>query len=379
MRAVRTGEHEGDDDRQDADDTKAHGGQPMSRGAASQAPRRLQSHTRVLEPASPSAPSARASIVGALAAIAGLVVLVVTVRQVGWPEIRAGLAALGGWFAAVLALGGLRFFARAGGWQTCVAQVGGGSLSSGRAVSAALAADAVGNLTPLGLLASEPAKVLLVKSTLPTAPALTSVAIDNALYTASVVLMLAAGALLLVRQAALPPTLRIAAELVLVAVLAGTGLTAWAARRRPAVLSWAAQAAARLSGRARRTPEVLRELEARFYGVTSWPASALAAVAGWHALFHAAAVAEVWLILSVLSGGRTSFAEAFVLESTGRLVTVLFKVVPFRVGVDEAGAAVVAAAIGVPVSHGVTLALVRKLRILVWNAVGLALLARAPR
>jgi len=58
---------------------------------------------------------------------------------------------------------------------------------------------------------------------------------------------------------------------------------------------------------------------------------------------------------------------------------VLFKVVPFRVGVDEAGAAVVAAAIGVPVSDAVALALVRKLRILVWNGAGLTVLARARR
>ena len=102
-------------------------------------------------------------------------------------------------------------------------------------------------------------------------------------------------------------------------------------------------------------------------------------MAGWQAVFHVAAVAEVWLILSVLSGGRTSFADAFILESTGRLVTVLFKVVPFRVGVDEAGAAVVASAIGVPVSDAVALALMRKLRILVWNGAGLAVLARTRR
>ena len=57
----------------------------------------------------------------------------------------------------------------------------------------------------------------------------------------------------------------------------------------------------------------------------------------------------------------------------------LFKVIPFRIGVDEAGAAVVATALGIPASHGVALALVRKLRILLWNAAGLAVLARARR
>ena len=252
-------------------------------------------------------------------------------------------------------------------------------MPTSRAFAAGLAADAVGNLTPLGLLASEPTKVLLLRPTVATGPALTSVALDNAFYTGSVVLMLAAGAWMLVRQAVLPAPLRLAAEAVLAAVVAGALAAAWAVRRRPAVLSWAAQLAARLSGRAARRPEVLREIEARFYGVVDWPTSAVAAVAGWQALFHVAAVAEVWLILSVLSGGRTSFADAFVLESTGRLITVVFKVVPFRVGVDEAGAAVVASAIGVPITDAVALALVRKLRIVVWNAVGLAVLARTRR
>jgi len=312
-------------------------------------------------------------------ALAGLAVLVATIRQVGWLEIRAALSAVGLWFVPVVALGGLRFLTRALAWTRCAGQVGGGGLTVGQAFGAGIAADAVGNLTPLGLLASEPTKVLLVRGTVPTGPALTSVALDNAFYTGSVVVMIAAGAWMLVRQTALPPSLRLGAEVVLGAVVVGALVAGWVVRRRPALLSWAAQLAARLAGREARTPAVLQEIEARFYGVANWPAPAVAAVAGWQALFHVAAVAEVWLILSVLSGGRTSFADAFILESTGRLVTVLFKVVPFRVGVDEAGAAVVASAIGVPVSDAVALALMRKLRILVWNGAGLAVLARARR
>jgi hypothetical protein len=319
------------------------------------------------------------SIFGVLLALAGVGVLVATVRQVGWPGIRAGLSALGLWFVPVVALGGVRFLARARGWTICAGQVGAGALTTRQAFAAGIAADAVGNLTPLGLLASEPTKVLLVRAAVPTGPALTSVALDNAFYTGSVVLMLAAGAWMLVRQAVLPTPVRLAAEVVLLGVVAGALVAAWAVRRRPAVLSWAAQLAARLAGRAARTPAVLQEIESRFYGVVSWPGSAVAAVAMWQAVFHVAAVAEVWLILSVLSGGRTSLADAFVLESTGRLITVLFKVVPFRVGVDEAGAAVVASAIGVPVSDAVALALMRKLRILVWNGAGLAVLARTRR
>ena len=139
------------------------------------------------------------------------------------------------------------------------------------------------------------------------------------------------------------------------------------------------QLTARVVGRDARSPDVLRDIETRFYGVFGWPRAALWAAAGWQVAFHAGAVLEVWVILQALSGGRTSLADAFVLESAGRLVTVLFKVIPFRIGVDEVGAAVVATALGVPASHGVALALVRKLRILVWNACGLVVLARARR
>jgi hypothetical protein len=328
---------------------------------------------------SSSAPPVRAHALGVVAALVGAALLVVTVRQVGWDEIRRGVSASGAWFVLIVALGGARFFARAKSWVLCADHSGAPGLGAGQAFGAVLAGDAVGNLTPLGLLASEPTKVLLVRGTLPTGPALTSVAIDNGFYTVSVLVMIAAGAWVLVRQAALDPALRVAAEAVLGAALLSAAAGLWLARRRPAILSRLAQLAARMSGRAERTPEVLGDIEARFYGVLGWPARALWSAAAWQAAFHAGAVLEVWVVLHALSSGAASLADAFVLESAGRLITVLFKVIPFRMGVDEAGAAVVATALGLPPSHGVALALIRKLRILVWNAVGLVLLARTRR
>jgi hypothetical protein len=65
-----------------------------------------------------------------------------------------------------------------------------------------------------------------------------------------------------------------------------------------------------------------------------------------------------------------------VLETAGRLIVVAFKFVPYRLGVDEAGAALVARALTLDPAVGVALALVRRIRILCWNAVGLIALAR---
>lgn len=329
-------------------------------------------------PASTPLPS-RARVIGALAAILGGGLLVVTIRQVGWDEIQRGLGAVGAWFLVVVALGGARFFARARSWMLCAERIGAPGLTNRAAFGAVLAGDAVGNLTPLGLLASEPTKILMVRPTLGTGPALTSVALDNGFYTASVLVMVAAGAWALVRQVALDTTIRLVAEGVLAAVVVAVVSGIWVAVRQPAILSRLAQLAARLGGRDARPPGMLRELEARFYGVFDWPARALWQAAGWQVVFHLGAVLEVWVVLRALSGGTTSVADAFVLESAGRLITVLFKIIPLRIGVDEVGAAVVATALGIPASHGVALALVRKLRILVWNAAGLVVLARARR
>ena len=82
------------------------------------------------------------------------------------------------------------------------------------------------------------------------------------------------------------------------------------------------------------------------------------------------------MILRVLPGGGTvTLLEAFVLETAGRLIVVAFKFVPYRLGVDEAGTALVARALALDPAAGVTLALVRRVRILFWNAAGLMLLA----
>jgi hypothetical protein len=50
--------------------------------------------------------------------------------------------------------------------------------------------------------------------------------------------------------------------------------------------------------------------------------------------------------------------------------------VPFLIGVDEAGAQFVAETVAIGASIGVTLAIIRKGRILFWTAVGLGLLVK---
>jgi hypothetical protein len=178
-----------------------------------------------------------------------------------------------------------------------------------------------------------------------------------------------------VQRADVPDGLEQIAEIILVGVALAAVIGVWAARTRPALLSRFAPAVAKLAGRAHAPAEAIREVEARIYAVPTWPVGRILAVASWETAFHVGAVAEVWVVLSQLMPAAT-IADAFLLESAGRFVTVAFKFVPYRLGIDEAGSGAVAAALGLSPAIGVTLALVRRIRIIVLNVFGLIVLVK---
>ena len=59
-----------------------------------------------------------------------------------------------------------------------------------------------------------------------------------------------------------------------------------------------------------------------------------------------------------------------------RLITIVFKFVPMRIGVDEAGSGLATQVLTLTSGVGVTMAIVRKARTLFWAAVGVALLIK---
>jgi hypothetical protein len=67
-----------------------------------------------------------------------------------------------------------------------------------------------------------------------------------------------------------------------------------------------------------------------------------------------------------------------VLETANRALNMAFTFVPMLVGIDELGTGLVAHGLGFSAAVGVTLAIIRKIRTLVWIAIDLVLLAE-PR
>jgi hypothetical protein len=320
-------------------------------------------------------PGSKSAILNITVACIGIALLVVTVQRVGgWPAVVDGVRSVGWWFVAVVFLGAARMACRARAWMACVND---SRLRFLHAFGAVLAGDTAGNLTPLGVFASEPTKILLTRTQLSTVVSVASVAIENAFYTASVLAVLLAGTWIFLQRADVPPGLEQISEGILIGIAAAGAIAVWTGRTRPAVLSRLAPLVTRLAGRSQAHAGAIREVEARIYAVLQWPKGQLLQVLFWETAFHVLAVAEVWLVLRLLPGGRTiSLGDAFLMESAGRFVTIAFKFVPYRLGIDEVGSGAVADVLGLPPATGVALALVRRLRIVVLNAIGLVRLLR---
>ena len=74
------------------------------------------------------------------------------------------------------------------------------------------------------------------------------------------------------------------------------------------------------------------------------------------------------------TGTAPTLLGAFLLESINRFINVAFKFVPMRLGVDEAGSGILTQVLYGSSALGVTLAVVRKARMLVWTGAGVVFL-----
>ena len=270
---------------------------------------------------------------GVLSAVAGAALFAVVLWRADPREVWQGIVSLGWWFSIIVFIGGLRFLARAMAWRACVEPPH--RLSIGAAFAGVVAGDTVGNLTPLGPVLGEPAKAAYVRGTVPAGIALTALAVENLFYTLSAAAMIAAGTLALLFSFEPPPQIRQIGEIaiaVMLALVAASLIVLW---RRPALISrWipiVAKEGTVLHSKAGR----VRALEQQIYTFASRRPGALLTAVGCEGLFHALGVLEVYITLHAITGKSPAVLTAFILETAQRLMTVVFKVVPFQMGVSE--------------------------------------------
>lgn len=299
-----------------------------------------------------------------IGAFVGGLLFAYTLHAAGPALVLRQIRHIGAGFAVVLSLSGLRMLVRAQAWALCVETPG--LFSFRDALAAFIMGDAVGNVTPLGPVASEGMKAVLSRRSLSTADAVSSVVLENLFYSISVAVMVSVGTLAFLlgfRPAEGPFLVTMAVSMIaLIAIV----LVWWLLQRRPRVLSRFLK------------HDAVRNAEEKIFGFVSAHRDRLGRIIALEFVFQGAAVLEIYVLLWLLVGhSARTLLLALVLETVERVITIAFKFVPLRLGVDQAGSGLVAGILGVGSATGVTIATVRTARNLCWAAIGLTLLLKS--
>src|SRR5258708_32145740 len=235
--------------------------------------------------------------------------------------------------------------------------------------------DAIGNVLPFAsFVISEPAKPALIRDRLPLMVGLSAIAIENIFYSLSVAASISCGMIALLLSFSLPNGMRIGSFIVLAVILMIIAAATLLIRKQVRFISGIAGFLHR-RGINEKWVEKGRTMEDRIYGFYRRHQGRFVPILLLESCFHLAGVLEIYVTLSFISTGQApSFLTAFILESVNRVITMAFKFIPLRMGVDEAGTGKVSKVLLFTEVTGVTLAIVRKARDIFWAAVVVALL-----
>ncbi|MDI1241637.1 MAG: lysylphosphatidylglycerol synthase transmembrane domain-containing protein [bacterium] len=318
----------------------------------------------------------RLKVLGVILTLAGLLLFAYFVYSTGVHEISANISHFG-WagFGVILVIYAARIMMRGLAWKLSVYEPY--HLGLKDTVPAVIIGEAMSSMIPLGILISGTAKAVAVRKKVPLVVGLSSVATENLFYSFTTSVFLILGALTFVRNFALDETTTITID-----VLIGLIVVVIVFLMLLIIRQWHfASEACELLYRRGWFPKLLengrmqvRLFENLIYGFYRRHPKRFIPICLTEAAFHILGIVEVWFILTRIVEPAGQLLNAFLLESVSRLITIVFKLIPFLIGVDEAGAQFVAETVGLGAAIGVSIAIIRKGRILFWTGIGLILI-----
>ncbi|MCU1290957.1 MAG: hypothetical protein JWN60_3186 [Acidobacteria bacterium] len=320
----------------------------------------------------------RLKIFGITLTLLGIGLFGYFIYSVGVTEILDGIARIGfDGFAVIILLYFVRILIRATAWKLSVYEPY--KLGLRDTVPAVIIGEAMSSMIPLGILISGTSKAVAVRNRVPLVVGLSSIATENLFYSLGTSLFIIFGAISLLRTFELAEGWVITIDVLIGVIFCfllfcilmivrqwhfASGFCEWLYNRKIGrnILE---------DGRLH-----VRLFENFIYGFYRRYPKRFLPIFLLQIVFHLLGVFEAWFILSKISDLVPAVFTAFLLESISRLITVVFKLVPFVIGVDEAGAQFITDTLAIGAGIGVTLAIIRKGRILFWTAVGLIFIVK---
>lgn len=319
----------------------------------------------------PSAPSSSSTAHLALAGL-GFVLLGALIYQTGPMQLAEHLRVLGWWAPLIFVPYAISSGFDAAGWRVTFVHF---RPRLWLLYLARLIGEAMNSITPTAYLGGEPVKAfVLQRFGVPLTEGATSVILaKTALTIAQIAFVIVGVALFLIRRdaglATVPTVLALGAAgcgvAVVLVVLQRRGLVAFLARVAQRLFP-RARLAARLAVRA---PEIDARLRS-FYGARPRAAASSVALhfAGW-----ITGAAEVFVIMALI-GHPVSVGDAIVIEALAQPTRLAGILIPGTLGVQEAGGMVIFRLLGLPPELGLAMMLLKRVREVGFNLLGLALL-----
>jgi uncharacterized membrane protein YbhN (UPF0104 family) len=304
----------------------------------------------------------------------GVWLFVVVVTREGFRSLIDTTSRIGWGILIVIALHGLRHLVRS--VSTFIAiPAHHRSFKFRFALAARLAGDAVGFLTFTGPVLGETTKAAMLKRRVPLSHGAAAVIVENLIYFVSVAVIILLGVLAAVlsyeHTGMILRYTMIFSTIGGVLFLAVVALVLWF-RVKP--LSWMTRKFSRLMPNAVLSKEAgINAMEGNIYEFYSTRPAAFASIFGLSMLTHLISVIEIYLIIDMLAY-VPKINAAFIAESLTKVINFAFGLVPGGVGVYEGGSGMIFKRLEYTVALGVAIALIRRVGVIFWTAVGLVIL-----
>lgn len=316
--------------------------------------------------------------------IFGLVVLAIMITQLDFEQVRDGLRRAGYWFAAVVVLWAFLYLFNTAAWLVIIKNVGGDDPQGRRSVGfwwlykTTISGFALNYATPGGLMGGEPYRIMALSPKIGTERASASVLLYAMTHMFSHFWFWLLSCFLYVAT----QSVSLFMALLLVAIAAFCSLAIWfflkgykkgiavscmnVLRRFPMVRKWAAP----FLERHREQLDTIDRQMAALHNQNRW--SFVTAV-GLELSCRVVSALEIYFVLLVLSPDASYLDSILILAFTSLFANMLF-FMPLQLGGREGGFLMSAKGLALTTSAGIFVALIVRIRELIWTAIGLLMI-----
>lgn len=306
--------------------------------------------------------------------VAGLVLLAFLIRELGAASVVDNLRLVGWGIVPIVMQEAVSYTANAVGWLAAFPSPR-PPIPFAQLLAARISGDAVNYVTPTATLGGEFVRTRFLRGQATSTALVASVAVAKLSQTLGQIGFIILGLAIILDETPLPDPIRYGLLAGLAAVSAGALVLLFVQRR--GMFAPALRLSERL-GLSARAPELMRRLQqldqeiARVHANTNgaFALSVASFFVGW-----CMGVVEIYLILWFL-GVPVSVHRALTIEVLSVAIDGMLFFVPFKAGTQEGGKVLIFTVLGLDPSKGLAVGILRRIRELIWAAVGLLILSR---